>query len=120
MGTRIAMWSGPRNISTAMMRSWENRPDTFVCDEPLYAYYLERTALDHPGASEIIDRHESDWRRVVDWLAEQKANFARKAPKPISVVLTCTLCGKSARVSSQEVEAWDCHVKCSGRRANGV
>ncbi len=39
----LAMWSGPRNISTALMRSWENRPDTEVVDEPLYAYYLQRT-----------------------------------------------------------------------------
>jgi hypothetical protein len=43
---RIAMWSGPRNISTAMMRSWGNRPDTFVCDEPFYAYYLKETGRD--------------------------------------------------------------------------
>ena len=37
---RVAMWSGPRNISTAMMRAWENRPDSVVVDEPLYAHYL--------------------------------------------------------------------------------
>ena len=51
---RIAMWSGPRNLSTAMMRSWENRSDTEVLDEPLYAAYLAATGLDHPGAAEII------------------------------------------------------------------
>jgi len=68
MTIRIAMWSGPRNISTAMMRSWGNRPDTFVCDEPLYAHYLEQTGLDHPGAQEVIAHHESDWRVVVDML----------------------------------------------------
>ena len=51
---RIAMWSGPRNISTALMRSWENRPDTVVADEPLYAHYLARTGIDHPGRDEII------------------------------------------------------------------
>lgn len=62
------MWSGPRNISTAMMRSWGNRPDTFVCDEPLYAHYLLSTGLSHPGADEVIARHETDWRRVVAWL----------------------------------------------------
>ena len=45
------MWSGPRNISTAMMRSWENRPDTDVVDEPFYAAYLEATGLDHPAAT---------------------------------------------------------------------
>lgn len=65
---RIAMWSGPRNISTAMMRSWENREDCFVCDEPLYAHYLQRTGLDHPGATEVIECHETDWRKVVDRL----------------------------------------------------
>ncbi len=62
------MWSGPRNISTAMMRSWGNRPDTFVCDEPLYAHYLKTTRLQHPGASEVIAHHENDWRKVVAWL----------------------------------------------------
>ncbi len=52
--TRIAMWSGPRNLSTAMMRSWENRPDTSVIDEPLYAAYLRQTGLDHPMRHEIL------------------------------------------------------------------
>ena len=65
---RLAMWSGPRNISTAMMRAWGNRPDTFVCDEPLYAHYLQQTGLPHPGADEVIRHHETDWRKVVDWL----------------------------------------------------
>ena len=51
---RVAMWSGPRNISTAMMRAWENRPDTVVVDEPLYAAYLFRTGLDHPGRDEVL------------------------------------------------------------------
>jgi hypothetical protein len=65
---RLAMWSGPRNISTALMRSWGNRPDTFVCDEPLYAYYLKTTGVPHPGADEVIRHHENDWRKVVAWL----------------------------------------------------
>jgi len=64
-GKRVAMWSGPRNISTAMMRSWENRSDTVVCDEPLYAHYLRETGIDHPGAEEVIRHHENDWRKVV-------------------------------------------------------
>jgi hypothetical protein len=51
---RIGMWSGPRNISTAMLRAWENRPDTVVVDEPLYAAYLARTGLDHPGRDEVL------------------------------------------------------------------
>lgn len=64
-GVRIAMWSGPRNISTAMMRAWENRGDAVVWDEPLYAYYLATTGVDHPGAAEIIAAGEKDWREVV-------------------------------------------------------
>ncbi|CAN5380519.1 branched chain amino acid aminotransferase [soil metagenome] len=52
--TRVAMWSGPRNISTAMMRAWENRADTEVVDEPFYAAYLARTGLDHPAREEVI------------------------------------------------------------------
>jgi hypothetical protein len=67
---RIAMWSGPRNISTALLRSWGNRPDTFVCDEPLYAHYLLRTGIPHPGAEEVIQSQENDWRKVVAWLTE--------------------------------------------------
>jgi Sulfotransferase domain len=51
---RVGMWSGPRNISTAMMRAWENRPDTVVVDEPMYAEYLLRTGIDHPGRDEVI------------------------------------------------------------------
>jgi hypothetical protein len=67
---RIAMWSGPRNISSAMMRSWGNRPDTFVCDEPLYAHYLLNTRVPHPGVDEVIRSQENDWRKVVAWLTE--------------------------------------------------
>jgi Sulfotransferase domain len=65
---RIAMWSGPRNISTGMMRSWGNRKDTFVCDEPFYAYYLKATGRDHPDADEVIAHGETDWRNVVERL----------------------------------------------------
>jgi hypothetical protein len=68
---RIAMWSGPRNISTAMMRAWGNRADTFVADEPLYAYYLERTGKNHPGAAEIIAHGETNWRRIVAGLTKE-------------------------------------------------
>jgi len=64
-GVRLAMWSGPRNISTALMRSWENRPDTRVVDEPLYAYYLNETGLDHPGRDEVIAAGETSWPAVV-------------------------------------------------------
>ncbi len=59
------MWSGPRNISTALLRSWGNRADTAVIDEPLYGHYLQQTGLDHPGAEVIIEHQETDWRAVV-------------------------------------------------------
>ena len=65
---RIAMWSGPRNISTAMMRSFGNREDCYVTDEPLYAHYLEQTGLDHPGRQETLAGQERDWQRVTRWL----------------------------------------------------
>ncbi len=61
---RIAMWSGPRNISTAMMRAWENRGDCSVSDEPLYAHYLAHTGSDHPARDEVIRAGETDWRVV--------------------------------------------------------
>lgn len=67
---RLAVWSGPRSISTALMRSWENRPDTVVVDEPLYAHYLAVTGLDHPGRDEVISGGEPDWRRVVRTLLD--------------------------------------------------
>jgi len=63
--TRLAMWSGPRNLSTAMMRSWENRPDTEVLDEPLYAAYLASTGLDHPARDEIIAAGPSDFDTAI-------------------------------------------------------
>lgn len=62
--TRIAMWSGPRNISTAMMRAWESRPDTTVTDEPLYAHFLLTTGADHPARDEVLAHHDSDAKRI--------------------------------------------------------
>lgn len=64
-GVRLAVWSGPRNISTALMRSWENRDDCVVSDEPLYAHYLSKTGLDHPGREAVISAGETDWPKVV-------------------------------------------------------
>ncbi len=54
VATIIRMWSGPRNLSTALMRSFENRADTEVLDEPLYAHYLAESGVDHPGAAETM------------------------------------------------------------------
>jgi hypothetical protein len=74
---RVAMWSGPRNISTAMMRAWGNRPDTFVIDEPFYAFYLHATGKKHPGADEVIATGETDWRKVVAQLTSPLPNGKR-------------------------------------------
>ena len=62
---RIAMWSGPRNISTAMMRSFGNRPDTSVIDEPFYAAYLAATGIEHPFRAETLANYPNDWRDVL-------------------------------------------------------
>ncbi len=59
------MWSGPRNISTAMLRAWGHRADTAVVDEPFYAFYLASTGKAHPVAEEVIAHGETDWRKVV-------------------------------------------------------
>ncbi len=64
-GLRVAMWSGPRNISTALMRAWENRADCAVWDEPLYGYYLEATGIPHPGAAEVIAAQGSDAASII-------------------------------------------------------
>jgi len=59
------MWSGPRTVSTALMRAWENRPDTVVADEPLYAFYLAATGLDHPGRDAVIASQPTSWQVVL-------------------------------------------------------
>ena len=61
---RIAMWSGPRNLSTAMMYAFGNRPDCAIWDEPFYAAYLAATGLDHPMRDGIIAGGETDPERV--------------------------------------------------------
>ena len=61
---RIAMWSGPRNLSTAMMYSFGARADFAVMDEPFYAPYLAATSLDHPMRDQIIETHETDPEKV--------------------------------------------------------
>ena len=64
----VACWSGPRNISTALMRSWSSRSDTFVTDEPFYAYYLSETKLKHPMHMEIINKYSTDYIKIVNYL----------------------------------------------------
>ena len=73
---RIAMWSGPRNISTAMMRAFENRADCAVVDEPLYAAYLHGTGLAHPARDQVLNSQSADWRVVV-------AALTGAAPAPV-------------------------------------
>ena len=67
---RINLWSSPRNISTALMYSFAQRPDTQVVDEPLYAHYLlhQPTEAAHPGRAEILASQENDGERVVTQL----------------------------------------------------
>ena len=76
------MWSGPRNISTAMMRAWENRSDCAVWDEPLYGHYLHRTGIPHPGADEVIADQGYDWEKIVQHCTgdapQQKPVFYQK------------------------------------------
>ncbi len=62
----IACWSGPRNISTALMRSWASRKDTFVTDEPFYAYYLKEHNFKHPMYKEIIKKYPNKYNEVID------------------------------------------------------
>lgn len=69
MTLRIAMWSGPRNISTAMMRSFSSRPDCAVSDEPFYGCYLKASGADHPMADEVIAAMDCDFRSVARTLA---------------------------------------------------
>ena len=64
MTLRIAMWSGPRNLSTAMMRSFGSRADTMVSDEPFYGAYLKATGDDQPMKDEVIASMDCDWRSV--------------------------------------------------------
>jgi hypothetical protein len=65
---RIAMWSGPRNLSTAMMRSFGSRADTFVSDEPFYGCFLKTTGTDHPMRDETIAAMDCDWPSVMQTL----------------------------------------------------
>jgi hypothetical protein len=66
---RIAIWSGPRNVSTAMMRSFSSRKDTAVLDEPFYAHYLKRTGISHPGHEKVIEAYETDWGKILRFIS---------------------------------------------------
>jgi len=79
---RIAMWSGPRNLSTAMMYAFGNRADFAVWDEPFYAPYLAQTGYDHPVAHHILTQHETDpvlvGKRCLGPIPHQKTHFYMK------------------------------------------
>lgn len=75
--TRIAMWSGPRNISTAMMRAFENRPDCVVWDEPFYAAELAATGRDHPMREAVVAAGPTDPEAVVRRLLAPLADPAK-------------------------------------------
>ena len=79
---RIAMWSGPRNLSTAMMYSFASRPDFAVVDEPFYAAYLARTGLDHPMRAEILASQSQDpdvvAKALLGSVPAQKPHFYQK------------------------------------------
>lgn len=63
---RIAMWSGPRNISTAMMRSFGSRTDCAVTDEPFYGAFLKQTGIEQPMAAEVIASMDTEWDSVAN------------------------------------------------------
>ena len=71
---KIACWSGPRNISTALMRSWSSRNDTFVSDEPFYAYYLKEKKLNHAMYQEIINYYPDSREEIITELTSNIPN----------------------------------------------
>ena len=70
----IFMWSGPRNLSTALMRSFENRDDTIVHDEPFYGYYLFKTQLNHPMKDEIISNYPIAQNEIIKNITTKQKN----------------------------------------------
>ena len=76
MTLRINMWAGPRNISTTMMRSFENRPDTEVIDEPFYAYYLQETGAPHPMREACLAALPQTFDGVVEFLTQKASDAA--------------------------------------------
>ena len=64
----VTCFSGPRNISTALMRSWSSRSDTYVSDEPFYAYYLNETKFEHPMFTEILEKYPNNFDEIANYL----------------------------------------------------
>ena len=90
---RICLWSGPRNISTAMMRSFENRADCEVWDEPYYGYYLDRTGLDHPGREAVLGLWPTDEKkRLRRGVADQRPKARRSFSRSICASTCSMMC----------------------------
>ena len=93
---RIAVWSGPRNLSTALMRSFGSRNDFDILDEPFYASYLKKTGIQHPMFDEIIKSQSSDYKEVSEYCKNGyfKKSYQKHHPPPlISDKLTLS-CGR--------------------------
>ncbi|MGH8494877.1 MAG: sulfotransferase family protein [Gammaproteobacteria bacterium] len=71
---RICLWSGPRNVSTALMYSFAQRPDTAVLDEPLYGHYLRISGAIHPGRADVLSTTDTDGDSVMRRLVEEPAD----------------------------------------------
>ena len=98
MTVRIAGWSGPRNISTAMMRSWDSRPDCVVVDEPFYACYLLESGADHPMRDDIIASQPTTREGVINGLASESGvaiqyekHMTHHMPRGVDLSWTCEL-----------------------------
>lgn len=68
----ISLWSGPRNVSTALMYSFAQRDDMIVVDEPLYAHYLSNTDVDHIGKEVILKDMNNDGDEVIKSILNKK------------------------------------------------
>jgi hypothetical protein len=115
---RVAVWSGPRNISTAMMRAFENRPDTVVVDEPLYGAYLARTGIDHPAREEVIASQPTDLSVAVAGLSAplppgRRVHYAKHMAHHVSrdVDLSWTLRFRNALLIRDPVEVVASYVR---------
>jgi hypothetical protein len=135
MTVRICLWSGPRNISTATMRSFGARADTAVWDEPFYACYLKTTGLDHPGREETLAAWPDDWLEVaqacagdapdgapvffqkhmcqhmldaapLDWTASCRHLFLIRDPERVAASFAATMGTASAEDLGAERQAW--------------
>jgi hypothetical protein len=115
---RVAVWSGPRNISTALMRAFENRPDTVVVDEPLYAAYLARTGIDHPARGTVIASQPTDLNTAIAGLtaplpAGRRVHYAKHMAHHVSpdMDLCWTLGFRNVLLIRDPVEVVDSYVR---------